>query len=183
LDRANGGVNNASSGYNSNNAGYGNNGFSSQHGNNRVFNSNNGYRSPPWNGNNGYNNEYGNNRGYNLGNNGGYNHNSDGYRSPPRSTTQNNGSTQARNNIGDGNGDTIQENPINNGGNLRPNNTTENWSQIGTDRPAEQPPATGTGTLGRPRLGSKRLRDSNDVTDPEQRLEEGPPRTRRNMQL
>jgi hypothetical protein len=173
-------------GYNSNTngGGFGNNGYSNQYGSNRVVNNNNGYRSPPWNGNNGYSNEYGNNRGYNLGNNGGYNHSSSGYRSPPRSTMQSNGSTQARINTGDGNGGTVQDNPINNGGNtMRPNNTTENWSQIGTDRPAEQPPAAGNGTLGRPRLGSKRLRDNNDVTDPDQRMEEGPPRTRRNMQL
>jgi hypothetical protein len=37
--------------------------------------------------------------------------------------------------------------------------------------------------LGRPRLGSKRLRDSGETSDPEQRQEDGPPRTRRNMQL
>jgi hypothetical protein len=83
--------------------------------------------------------------------------------------------------IGGGGNNTDQQNYTN--GEPRNTNGVENWTQRDTDRPTGQAMATSNGTMGRPRLGSKRGRDGGTL-DADARQEDGPPRTRqRQLQL
>jgi hypothetical protein len=141
---------------------------------------------------NGYGNESGHGQRYNYGGNeNGYGIERDrdaGNRYPDRRTEQ--GPHQQTN----GGGGIVMDNGSGGGiggdGRTQPNygevrnSNMENWTQCETDRPAEQPAGTSNGTVGRPRLGSKRGRDGGGTPDAETRQEDGPPRTRqRQLQL